>query len=433
METTPLETLTPAVPTPELLPTQTRGHHRYGPSKMNYLDDCAAFTSRSGTSEAAEQGTFLHDIMEKLVTNVVKGRAKTTLEQVADWVTKTHELSDEEVDYLRFCCKRSDTFLTRNPTAVHTEISVAVTAEDGVELNHGYLDVLFIFANGVGILQDYKFGWEPVRPATDNLQGFNYALGCFQKFRGLNRIGVEFIQPKLNWVTSHVFERTGMFELFQRLNGVIERAEFVKAHPEDAQRYMKPGHYCKYCDKAGGCAVLANHRALAASKYQGLPVPTSFKGLELTSPEDVALARYWVDVIETGLKEVKAKAFEMAEQNGGSIRCTLPSGEQVVYEMQERSSDRCLGSAPEVAEALKEFVSPQEILGAAELAITKLETIAKNALVEMARGRGEKLTKKAAWEQVQSTLEAQGLLSRPDSKIRFLKLKKETKQIADKE
>ena len=69
-------------------------------------------------------------------------------------------------------------------------------------------------------------------------------------------------------------------------------------------------------------------------------------------------------------------------------------------------------------------MTTEEILGAAELAIGKLEPIAKNALVEAAKARGEKLTKKAAWEQVCSTLEANSLLSRPDGKIRFLKRKK---------
>ncbi len=419
-------------PEPTQLPVpatvQTRAHHRYGASKMNYLDDCAAFTSKDGTSEAAEQGTFLHGLMDQMITRVVKGQAKTALEQVAAWVTKAHELSDDEVEYLRFCCKRVDAFLSRKPTAVHTEIAVSVKHPDGSELNHGFLDVFYVFGD-VGILQDFKFGWEPVRPANDNLQGINYALGCFFKFRDVNRIGAEFVQPKLNWVTSHVFNRHDMFTLYKRLNDVVERAEFVKSNPQDAQRYMKPGHYCQYCALAGGCAVLANHRAVAATKYAGLPTPPSFKGLELTKPEDLALARYWVDIIEHGLKEVKARAFEVAEANGGVLRCTLPDGKEIVYEIQERSADRSLGSAPEVAEALKEFCSPEEILGAADLAITKLEPIAKNALVELAKARGEKLTKKAAWEQVQSTLEAQGLLTRPVNKIRFLKAKRETKQI----
>ena len=138
-------------------------------------------------------------------------------------------------------------------------------------------------------------------------------------------------------------------------------------------------------------------------------------------------------MIESGVKEIKQRAFELAELNGGEIACTLPGGETVTYCVTEKNADRSLGSAIEISEALKEFLTPEEVLGAAELAITKLEPIAKNALVEAAAARGERLTKKSAWEQVCSTLEANGLLTRPDQKVRFLKRRRavpnEPKQI----
>jgi hypothetical protein len=419
------------IPAPEPVTTATRLHHKYSASKMNYLEDCAAFTSSSTTNEAAEQGTLLHDLMDQMIKKVAKGLYKTTLEQVATWLVKACELTEEEIGYLRFCCKRVDVFLARRPTAILTEISVSVQHPDGTELNHGFLDVLFIFKD-VGILMDFKFGWAPVRPAKDNLQGFNYALGAFMKFQELNRIGIEFIQPKLNWVTSHVVERLYMFELYRRLASVVENAEYVQKNPLDAQRYMKPGHYCQYCTLAGTCAVLSNYRAIAATRYADLPMPVSFKGMELTKPADLALARYWCDLVETGIEELKASAFMVAEANGGELRCTLPNGQEIIYEIAERNVDRVLGSAPEIAEALKDFCSPQEILGAAKLAIGKLEPIAKAAMVGLAAARGEKLTKKVAWEQVTATLEAQGLLTRPDSKIRYLKLKKETNKQIEK-
>ena len=406
-----------------------RIHHPFSPSKMNYLDDCSAFKSNGGTNEAAEQGTFLHDLMEQMLKQWQQGKAKTTLEQVANWVTANHELADEEREYLRFCCKRVDTFLARKPSTVYTELRTHTRHPDGSELNGGFLDVLYIFSD-VGIIQDFKFGWQPVRPAAANLQGLNYALGILQEFPKLNRIGIEFIQPKLNWVTSHVVERQDMFGVYSNLVRIVEQAIYCEKNPQDAQKYMKPGHYCGYCQHVGTCTVISNHRQMAATKYAGLPLPPSFKGLELTKIEDLALARYWVDIIDNGLKEIKAAAHAAAENNGGSISCTLPDGREIVYEVQERSADRSLGSAPEVAECLKDICSPEEVLGAADLAIGKLETIAKNAMVELAKARGEKLTKKAAWEQIVSTLEAHGLLTRPDNRIRFLKLKKEAvKQI----
>lgn len=420
---------TPATAAPS--PSSTRKHHKYGPSRLNYLDECAAFTSRSGTSEAAEEGTFLHDIMEKVLTQVKKGRAATCLEQISGWVTKSFpELEEEQLVYLRFCSRRCDVFIAKKPNAIHTEISVSVKHPDGKELNHGFLDVLFVFKD-TGILQDFKFGGQPVKPASKNLQGFNYVLGCFQKFPFLNRIGAEFIQPKLNWVSSHLFQRKQTGEIYQRLKTVIDQAEFVQDNPKQAQQFMKPGGYCNYCALNGECAVLNNHRAVAVSKYHALPVPPAFSGLVLEKPEDFALARYYIDIIEQGFDGLKTRAFEVAKANGGELRCTLPNGEEVVYELASRSSNRVLGNAVEVAEALKDVVTEKEVLGAAELAITKLEPIVKTAMVDLAKARGEKLTKKAAWEQAQATLEANGVLSRSDVKIEYLRQRKEVKQITE--
>lgn len=419
----------PNKPVPAVTDAKTRGHHKYGPSKLGYIDKCAAFKSVDGeTNEAAEQGTFLHDIMEKMLSNVKVKKFTTTLEQISKWVTGVHSLTEEEIDYLRFCCKRCDIFIARKPTDMHFEIDVEVRSDAGKKLNHGFLDVLFIFGD-IGILQDFKFGWEPVDPAPTNLQGMCYALGSFQLFRNLNKVGVEFIQPKLNSVSSALYERRQMSEMYDRLSGIVAQAETVQANPQEAQKYMKPGSYCKYCDHAPACTALANYRGMAVAKYQQLPMPVSFKGLELTKPEDVALARYWSEIAETMVDDIKKRATEIAEANGGSISCVLPNGEVILYEMMEKGHDRKLGPAIEVADALKEVLTQAEVLGAAELSLGRLEAIVKSAMVEAAAASGQKLTKKAAWEQTASTLEANGLLSRPDGKVRFLKLKKQVKQI----
>lgn len=410
------------------VPLPAKKHHKYGPSRLGYLDECAGFVNRSGETAAAEEGTTLHKHMETILLSVVKGPAKSACEGLRI-LTMEIDLTDEEREYLRFCCLRADIYLTRKPQTVDTEISVSVSDENGKQLNHGTLDVAYGWGTVI-IIQDFKFGWVPVKHARENLQGMNYALGIFQKYLSAQTVGVEFIQPKLAWISTTAYKRAQMAEIYERCALVIERAEFVQNNPEQAQKYVKPGLYCAYCEASGRCAMLSNHRAIAATKFNNLPVPRSFKGLELSKPEDIALARYYVDIMENGVKEIKQRAFEIAELNGGEIACTLPNGERIIYAIAEKNADRSLGSPIEVAEALKEFLTLEEVLGAAELAITKLEPIAKNALVESVAAVGRKITKKAAWEQIQSTLEAHGVLTRPDQKIRFLKRKKQVpKQI----
>jgi hypothetical protein len=272
----------------------------------------------------------------------------------------------------------------------------------------------------------------PVTPADKNLQGQNYALGCFRLFPALDKIGVEFIQPKLNWVSSTVFHRHQPSEIYDRLSAVIKRAEYVQANPDaaDVQSMMMPGKYCDYCARAGGCTKLTELRGRALAHTGHIPLPVSFIGLELKNPQDVALARYWVDLLDIAIDGVKQRAFEMADASEEKeINCTLPNGEVISYAISQRNADRSLGSAPEVAEVLKDFVSPAEILGAADLAIGKLEAIVKTAMVDLAKLNGQKMTKKAAWEQISATLEAHGLLTRPDKQVRFLKQIKKIKQI----
>ena len=85
-------------------------HHRYGPSRMGYLDECAGFTSRSGTNDAAEEGTALHERMEAILQLVIKGTAKTACQGLNIYTTN-HDLADDERDYLRFCCVRCDVYI----------------------------------------------------------------------------------------------------------------------------------------------------------------------------------------------------------------------------------------------------------------------------------------------------------------------------------
>ena len=412
--------------------TTERAHHEFGPSRMEYLDNCAAFQNRQFTSEASEEGQMLHDLMEAMLQQVKAKSYLLTLPQIEDWVTVNNELTPEQVVYLRFCCKRVDEYLVRNPSNIHTELNVSVT-DKGVEFNHGYLDVLFEWPT-FGVLIDFKFGYIPVPHAEINLQGKNYAAGVFQMFPNFRKIAVKFYQPKIDNVTEAIFHQTQLPEIIGRLQGVVGRAKYVQNHPAEAQRFMAPGAYCEYCKNADTCAVLANHRALFAKQFHQLPLPSPIAGLRLDRPEDWALARYWVDVIDTGLEDFKKRAMEVAELNGGELRCVLPNGEEVVYQMKERGADRVLGSAPEVADVLKEYITEAEVLGAAKLSLGALEPIVKSAMVEAAKAAGApKLTKKAAWELATSTLEANGLLSKPDTKIRFLQLKKQQKVLAEPE
>jgi hypothetical protein len=400
-----------------------RKHHLFGPSRMAYLRECAGFTNRQRGSAAADEGTMMHEIMESLIVNVADKKTHKTLTEQLDNLSQ--ELTEEQLGCIRFCCQHVDKFLVKKPSAIYHEVPIEVRRANGKELNHGHLDLFMVFGK-TGILIDFKFGRVAVTPARENLQGWNYMLGEFQAMAGLDRIGVCFLQPRTNSASHHMFERGESPRLLRELEKIIDFAMEVQAKPAEAHKFLNPGRYCEYCALSGSCTAQANMRGAAVATIQKLPMPTAFTGLELTKPEDIALARYWVQVLEPAFEEVKKRAKEIAELSGGEIKCKLPNGEEVVYEMAEKRVDRSLGSTMEIQEAFKENITIEEVLAISDLPLGKFQKLIENSLVENAKLQGTKLTKTKAWEQAQSTLEALGLITQPDGKVRYLRLQKNT-------
>lgn len=444
-----------------------RKHHKYGPSKLGYLQACAGFTSTDGTSEAAEQGTRLHEIMDRLI-NAYKVTKRPLLELLSEYCAD-QPMDDEERSLLVSCIRTLNEWLPK-ATEIHNEIRVHIFNPDGSELVHGLLDILLVFGE-TALLIDLKFGWVPVPPAASNLQGRAYALGAFQKFHKLRKIAVMFLQPKLGGVSQAVYTRAQINEMYQSIRQVIDRAELVQNDPAGTEDLLSPSDYCAYClhAKNGTCpakvkqlksAVVALHPTQAAA----------FMDLDkIDTPEKAAKLRHAIELLETGefIEQAKTRAREMAIANGGEISYETPGGETIRYAVEDRRHDRSLGGALEVATTLKDqgILTFEEVLSAAELSIGKLETVGTNAIFEKnkeievqevahverstaaavtagrmtktaakaavaARKKELKATKKAATEAFQKILENQGLLSRPEGTIPVLRRKKnEQKQL----
>jgi hypothetical protein len=140
-----METQTSSAPVPA---TETRAHHKYGPSRMEYLDHCAAFKNRDNAgNEYSEEGQLLHDLMGAMLSAIGQCYAtegdkvlvyEDTMSQLKSWVADNYTLTEEQMTWLRFCCRRCDAIIAKGPTKIHTELNVEVKNEDGSVLNHGY-------------------------------------------------------------------------------------------------------------------------------------------------------------------------------------------------------------------------------------------------------------------------------------------------------
>lgn len=443
-----------------------RQHHKYGPSVMNYLAACPGYRSRHGTNEAAEDGQRLHDVMEKVVLEVVPVlrmveaglRPVPSAEIALRQVLQTETVTEEEELYLRFCCRELDKWLPKlKTTDLAVEQRVYVYHPDGNELNFGHYDLMIFFGKKVAILFDYKFGWIPVPPAQSNWQGKNYAVGTFQKYPHLEKLGVVFIQPKLHKVTQTTYARQDLYDMYLAVRGVIEAAD----NPNSPRRV---GQYCDYCANAAGCTTLLNEGSKALAVYEGLPIPQGFAGLQINNAEDAVRALFVLDRLKVLLErsdELKTIAKDFAKANNGTLMAPLPDGRLITVELKSRATPRSVDSPGLVAEVLKDFISAEEVLGACDLNITTLEKIFADALVskhkaqadalqasaeaeaqrlersgdltgaaqarEEAKGEAKalRITKKRAIELLSDMLTAEGLLSRPDNKVEYLKVRVE--------
>lgn len=453
-----------------------RKHHKYGMSKLNAYRACAGYLPNDTTNAAAEDGTRQHEIMDVITVRVKENPGALMVPELdALRAEGNTPMDDNDYAYLRFCCEKADFWLRKGGRAVvlHNEINVQVLNPDGTELNHGHLDLLIILPDGKNaVLFDWKFGWIPVPEAEGNLQGMGYALGCFHKFAGLERIGVLFVQPKLGAQTVCPYSRENMHGMYRRIREVIDGSLRYAATQDIGA--LRPNPYCDYCQRAGSCPALVNaaQRALAVLPGDGaMALPPGFTLATVRTPEDIARALYIVDRLETlieaskrdenGIKGVRKMALDLAKANGGTYSVEIAPGKCVVLEARQRKMPRSIEHPAVVAKALEGVLTPAEVLDCCDLSITKLEnafadkyTKAQDAKaddhLETARRTAARLTpthvkdflaqakaeakemrstKKAAMAIMGNVLSAEGLITAAEGSVDYLKLRLETKAL----
>ncbi len=401
-----------------------RAHHKFSMSKLNYLDPsvggCRGYKGRDGTSQAAEDGTELHEKAEEVLRDYL--RAARPSVSLAQFAAGRRDWDDDSNVLLHQCFVFLDEHALRRGSRIYIELKARVKRNDGSEINYGHLDLFVVHADGTAMLIDWKFGYAPVLPADRNRQGLGYAAAMFQQFPGVKSIEVIFVQPRLRWVTRHTYYREQASEMAFRVDQIVKGAILVQGESMQnplIKDLLNPGSACEYCSRIGTCPGYLGAYVTAVQRMGALPsLPTTFNLDAIDSPEKAAVARAWVDFLDAAAGPIKERAQEIAINNGGQIEAVLPDGQVVRYEMKSRGVNRELGSAAEIAECLKDIVMPAQLLGAAKLGLEKTLEIAAPALLEVNPEVG---TKKGAREAILSMLEAHGLVTKPDGKVEFLK------------
>lgn len=425
-------------------------------SKLPAYKACSGYESQEGeTSQAAEDGTRLHEILDKLISDYKASTDKRPLTDrlYEEFLAGQLSCDEDELHLLDFCTKNVDKFL-KSATEIDNEIRVTIFKPDGSELNYGSLDVRLDLGRGAALVIDYKFGWIPVEHARSNMQGKGYALGTLQECSQFQTVSVMFLQPKLNTVTTATFKREQMYEMYAEIEAIISAAQA-------ANKTLRPNPYCDFCKHAAApCTALVKTASAVVAKYDAPDIPDIFDGLTITKPEQALAAFYLLDRLETLISKggIRQKALEMAQAAGGKLSAEI-GGKLLTLEVKHRKSARSANSPAMIADVLKDVLTPEQVLGCCDPSITKLEEVFSEEYVARAKAEADavlqsaekeaanltdkklasqllkqaketakslRVTKKAAAEILNDTLRVEGLVTSGEGLVPYLKLKVES-------
>lgn len=418
---------------PAVIDHSVRAHHKHGMSRLPHYEKCAKFQSQSGVDNAAAQeGTYNHEIVEGIIGAWLEERQTVpflTLAQTLEMALAAElVLEPGQVVAVREVLHLIDSYW---PDAVEMLVEERMTIynPDGSEFIFGTSDLIFLYADGSAVIIDYKFGQGIVDDAAINKQGWGYALGLFQRsFLDWPLIGtsespkavkVVFVQPRINFVTGHTFLRSDMPLMYHSLVELVRRAE-------DPTAERIPGDQCRYCADRGTCSALLNLAGKIASKVHAIEMPKTFDPSLITEPADMALAYWFCKNAEPAIEAIKAAAVKMALE-GFELK-TVVNGREVSWETGTRNANRELGPSPLIYQQVKDVLDQDMYNAATEVKLGALEKIFAEALVERTKAKGEKLTKKAATEELNKRLSEAGLVTRSETKITFLREVKQKPQ-----
>jgi hypothetical protein len=296
-------------------PNAERVHHPFSPSKLQFLEACPCYESRSSTNERAIAGTLAHGVTEtheddyrlsdddaaaaaecmdfyEREANIVREARERAIIESAHRAFGDHEPTQDEWD-ATFAAHA----LTAPPVIELTETYLPVddcwlTLPDGKKFEGttaGYVDRAIIDHTGLrAIMFDWKFGAWPVEGADNNLQGIAYSLGLFRLYPTLQEIKFYFKQPALNSISSAMFTRAQVSMLYCRVQCVVARAaEARNSKTFNDANPMVP--VCNFCSNIGRCPKVMAIACNIAHKFSPLQVPENITPTFADKPENTAV------------------------------------------------------------------------------------------------------------------------------------------------
>lgn len=362
-----------------MIDTAPRVHHPFSPSKLQALEACPKYESRSGDSAASRAGTVQHDAVdsESDSAHMTDNQALAVAECLAyaDSIAKKYKggrvlkesylpIDNEIVQVQEHVPDAPDKTITfRGTTAGYLDYSILSADETEAEII------------------DWKFGQWAVEATENNLQGIAYMLGLKKMFPKLKRCTIHFVLPHRDELDVHAFELNdeNMALFHCRIRRVVRTAQEARKNPDDFSAARPNTGACLFCALIGSCTKVTAMVARVSEKFAPLQVPQNVNPTMILDPEDTAIGIQFAAIAKTWAESFRARATEKS--------ITDPNFIPVGYTLETRTKRKVI-NARLMADIAKKFVPvtmDAEIEKLFDLPIGGVEEV-----IELATARGQK-------------------------------------------
>ena len=398
-----------------------RTHHEYGYSFLSVLEQCPGArrrkTAAKALAKAGERGTELHGILETTVNQWMKNiELGSPIEFIRVLEAEAMRLkSDDLRSVLAIGHEIEMNFvLGGEPPLVGTEEKIELKDSEGNVISSGYYDI-FLKRGNAALVIDHKFVRKEVADAEVNRQGHALAIAVMQTYPDVEFVTVLFTMAELG-STSHTFNRTEDYEpIHGELCEILRKAELP-------HKTLKAGEHCQYCRFAGAdCPASVGALKAMTSAITPMAVPVAFRPDAVESPDQMALLRYWVSVVEPICEQIKEAALSTAMRSGSELRTALPNGEEIKYKIVSRKASRKVKSALELWSVLKTWMPFEAFISACKPSVGELTTVAVQIGVDNILKDGKKPNVADITRSFEALLETNGLVERDEGMVHSLR------------
>lgn len=222
-------------------------HHKNGPSVLWRRVLCPASmrmeeNEPDTSSEAAKEGTMLHDVVEARLSGKERDDA----------------LTPEQEECVEKCVDYANGFAGEFWTEKH----LSLVGPAGVLLTEGTADLVVIFSDSAVVI-DWKFGRGYVDEASGNIQLAAYSAMIAQRWPNVKKVVASTFTPRQRpMYSTHEFK--DFATITQYVANAIQRTE-LGLDPRPGERQ------CRYCKGAAKCPALRREVATISNDVAKLP------------------------------------------------------------------------------------------------------------------------------------------------------------------